>query len=116
MSRDARLWLQDIAQGCAKVGRYVEGMTFEAFVADERTYDAVLRNLELVGEAAKHLPDEEVAIMPGLDWRGIRGLRDVIAHGYFGLDDGILWDVICNRLPPLERTVAARLGQLTPPP
>ena len=76
MSRDWRLYLEDIERACEKVGRFTQGCDFESFVADERTYDAVLRNLEVIGEAAKRVPDNVRAQMPEVPWRAIAGFRD----------------------------------------
>ena len=59
-------------------------MSYEAFIADERTQDAVMRNIEIIGEAAKGIPDEVTAGAPENAWRNVRGMRDILAHGYFG--------------------------------
>jgi uncharacterized protein with HEPN domain len=85
-TRDWRLYADDIIEACGKIRRYTAGMTFDAFVADDRTCDAVIRNIEIIGEAAKKLPDEVIAKAPAVPWRKVRGMRDVVAHGYFGLD------------------------------
>ena len=80
-------------------------MTAATFLADEKTYDAVLRNLEIIGEAAKHLPDEIRAKTPEIDWRKVAGFRDIVAHAYFGIDNRILWDIIENKIPELLRAI-----------
>lgn len=80
MSRDWRLYLDDIREGCERVVRYVRGMDKTTFLSDEKTYDAVLRNLEVIGEAAKYLPEEIKTQHPEINWRKVVGLRDVIAH------------------------------------
>jgi len=79
--RDWRLYAADIIEACGKVRRFVAGMTFETFVADERTQDAVMRNIEIIGEAAKNIPDDVVAGAPEIEWRNVRGMRDILAHG-----------------------------------
>jgi uncharacterized protein with HEPN domain len=84
---------------CEKILRYTRGLTFDTFVNDEKTFDAVIRNLEVLGEAAKHIPPQVRAQNPQVEWRKIAGMRDVIAHRYFGVDEDILWDVIQNRVP-----------------
>jgi uncharacterized protein with HEPN domain len=104
-ARDWRLYADDIIEACGKVRRYVEGMSFAAFVADERTRDAVIRNVEVIGEAAKGIPDDVVAKVPGVEWRKIRGMRDVLAHAYFGIDPSVVWDVATTKLDELEAAV-----------
>jgi uncharacterized protein with HEPN domain len=108
--RDWRLYADDILESCAKIRRFVAGMTFEAFLADDRTRDAVVHNLEVIGEAAKNLPEEVIARAPGVEWRKIRGMRDILAHGYFGLDSKVLWDAATTKLDALEKTVRGLIG------
>jgi len=101
VSREWRLYVDDMRQACRKVLRYTQGLDLERLRRDEKAYDAVVRNLEVIGEAAKHIPQAVRAQMPGIEWRKIAGLRDVLAHAYFGIDDAVLWDVIQNKVPPL---------------
>jgi uncharacterized protein with HEPN domain len=102
VSRDWRLYWNDVIACCSNVERYTAGLGRAAFEADERTYDAVLRNLELVGEAVKQLPPEARALAPAIEWRRIAAMRDVLAHAYFGIDNDILWDVVSNKVPELH--------------
>jgi uncharacterized protein with HEPN domain len=108
-ARDWRLYADDIIESCGKVRRFIAGMTYEAFVADELTRDAVIRNLEVIGEAAKNLPDEVIGKAPEVEWRKVRGMRDVIAHGYFGLDMKVVWDTAKTKLDKLETAVRKTL-------
>ena len=101
MSRDWSYYVEDIAGCCAKIQRYTKGMDFETFVANEQAFDAVIRNLEIIGEAAKQLPDTAQAMMPEIEWGMAAKFRDVIAHHYFGLDNQIVWDVICHKVPAI---------------
>jgi uncharacterized protein with HEPN domain len=105
MSRDWTFFLEDIQESCARVLRYTQGMTSEQFRADDKTYDAVVRNLEVIGEAAKGLPDDVRAMMPDIEWSKATGLRNIVAHAYFGINDEILWDVLQNKIPPMKATV-----------
>lgn len=109
-ARDWRLFADDIIESCGKVRRYLAGMDYEAFVADERTRDAVIRNIEIIGEAAKNLPEEVIAKASEVEWRKVRGMRDVIAHGYFGLDVRLVWDIAKTKLEGLEAAVRALIA------
>lgn len=109
MSRDYNFYLEDILSSCEKTIRYINKMTLEQFLLDEKTYDAVLCNLEIIGEAAKQIPDEVRILMPDIEWRKAAGLRDMLAHAYFGIDNTILWDVIENKVPELQQAVKALL-------
>jgi uncharacterized protein with HEPN domain len=104
-ARDWRLFADDIIESCAKIRRFVAGLTFDTFTADERTCDAVIRNLEIIGEAAKNLPEDVVARAPEVEWRKIRGMRDILAHGYFSLDHKVVWDTVTTKLGALERAI-----------
>jgi len=101
MSRDWRLYWDDVVAACRKVQRYTAGLDKEGFRADEKIYDAVLRNIEVIGEATKNLPDQVRARVTGVEWRKIAGMRDIVAHKYFGVDDAILWSIISEKVPEL---------------
>ena len=104
MSRSHRLFLRDMLEACEKVMRS-EGLDFHAFVRNELVYDAVLRNLEVLGEAAKKVPDSVRARHPSVEWRAIAGLRDVVAHAYFALDEATLWDIVAQKVPALAEVL-----------
>ncbi len=101
MPRDCRVHLEDMREAGRKVLRYVAGLSFEAFAAEEKTADAVVRNLEILGEAAKQVPDNFRSLHPEVDWYRIAGLRDILIHQYFGIDLTIIWDVAQNKVPIL---------------
>lgn len=111
MSRSLQLYLQDICTSCAKVQRYTLNMTLEAFVADERTYDAVIRNLQIIGEAVKQIPPEVRDQYPAVEWRKIAGLRDILAHAYFSLENETLWDIVQNKVPALQEQMQHMVQQ-----
>jgi len=110
MSRDDRLLFEDMVSSCRKIIRYAHGLTFEQFLADEKTFDAILRHLMVLGEAAKLVPTDVRERYPAIPWRRIAGLRDVAIHRYFGLDEEILWDVVEREVPALLPLVEAMLA------
>ena len=109
MSRDPELRLEDILESIGWVESYIEGYDFDAFVADRKTIDAVARCLEIIGEAAKHLPDEMTDDHPEVPWRAICGFRDVLAHSYFRTEDSIIWDAATIGLRQLKPAVCSML-------
>lgn len=92
MSRDPQLRLEDILEAGLCIESYIEGFDYESFVEDRRTVDAVVRNLEIIGEAVKYLPEDMTGRFPEIPWRAIAGFRDILAHCYFRTDDAIVWD------------------------
>lgn len=92
---------------CAKVMRYTDGLSQQQFLDDELVLDAVLRNLELLGEAAKQIPAEVRKRHPMVPWRRIAGLRDVLAHAYFGLENDTIWQTVSRSVPALAEQLDA---------
>ena len=101
MSREPSLYLADIEESCRLILGYTAGMTGEKFRAERKTVDAVVRNLEIIGEAVKHLPASSRSGRADVDWRRIAGFRDILIHAYFGVDLDIVWDVVANKIPGL---------------
>ena len=91
-------------EACEKVMRS-EGLDFHAFVRNELVYDAVLRNLEVLGEAAKKVPDSVRARHPSVEWRASGGWRDVFAHACVALDEATLWDIVAQKVPALAEVL-----------
>ncbi len=116
MSRDPKLFLQDILDSSAKVFSYTNGMTQEEFEANGMAYDAVIRNLEVIGEAAKQVPQELREASPKIPWRMICGFRDHLAHAYFGLDNDTVWEVVTTELPTLAIEVGRLMNSLAQDP
>jgi len=75
------------------------------FIQHETLRRAFVRSLEIIGEAAKRVPDDVRADLPGIDWRGMAGMRDRLIHGYFGVDYDLVWDVVLTKIPPLARGI-----------
>jgi uncharacterized protein with HEPN domain len=99
--REWRFYLDDMIDFAGKVLAYTEGLDQAGFVASGLTYDATLRNLELIGEAATHIPDEVRAAHPEIPWRMIVAARNRLIHGYLGIDDDTLWSIIRDEVPEL---------------
>ena len=100
-ARDWRLYVQDMIEFGEKVLSYTNGLDQATFIADGRTYDATLRNLELVGEAATHIPRAMRDAHPEIEWREIIATRNRVAHGYMGMDEDVIWDIIQTDIPSL---------------
>ena len=107
MPRDSRVYLEDILDAVAKIRRYTCGLSLDEFKADERTVDAVVRNLEVIGEAVKSLGTEIRTQAPEVEWRKIAGLRDILIHEYYGVDPEVVWDIVSNKMAALENAVRA---------
>jgi len=99
--RDWRFRLQDILDAIAAVQSYTAGMDYATFAGDRRTVDAVVRNIEIIGEAASHVPRSVTLAHPEIPWAEMRGMRNIIVHEYFGVTDRILRDTVNKNLPPL---------------
>ena len=105
MPRDVRVFLEDIVTACERIDAYTRDLTFDSFSADPRTVDAVVRNLEVIGEAVKSVPPEVRQQMPDIEWQRIAGLRDILIHNYFGVDLVLVWDVVETKVPALQKRV-----------
>lgn len=110
MSRDHRLYLDDMIEGIGRIREYTAHMDETTFAADRKTQDAVVRNLEIIGEAAAKLPDRIRAAAPEIEWRKIVGLRNILIHDYFVINLPIIWDVVENKLDTLEQACRTLLG------
>ena len=102
MPRDYKVYLEDILQAVAKIRKFTNGLSRESLAEDDKTLDAVIRNLEVIGEAVKKIPEDTRSKFPEVEWKKIGGLRDILIHEYFGIDTVIVWDIIQNKLPTLK--------------
>jgi uncharacterized protein with HEPN domain len=101
--RDWRLYLLDMEIFAKRAMGYCSGLDQQQFEANPLVQDAVLRNIELIGEAAGRIPDEFRQAHPEIQWRQIVAMRNQLIHGYLGIDLDIVWDVVCVELPALLR-------------
>jgi uncharacterized protein with HEPN domain len=99
--------LRDIQEAAQRTANYTAGITYETFLGDTKTQDAVIRNLEIIGEAAKNLSRELRAKYPDLPWKGMAGVRDRLIHDYFGVNLDIVWHIITAELPQVAVNVEA---------
>ena len=104
MPRDYKQQLDDILQAIAFIREYVKGMDYKAFAADIKTQHAVIRNLEVIGEAARTIPEDVRDKADEIEWYKIIALRNILIHEYFGVNLKIVWDVIENKLAAVEST------------
>jgi uncharacterized protein with HEPN domain len=111
VSRDWRLFLDDVVEHGERIGRLLQGHTFESFCADESDFQAVLFSLLIIGEAAKNLPDDIRTASPAVNWTGAAGMRDIIVHHYFGLDSEIIWDAAMVHVPRVLDAARSLLHQ-----
>ena len=100
-SRAPELLIGDIMESANKIIDYIGDLSFEAFCADSKTFDAVIRNFEIIGEASGRLPDDFKQSHPQIDWHRIRGFRNRIVHDYMGIDYEIVWEIKTHFLPGL---------------
>ena len=111
MPRDFEVYLEDILKSIDKIHRYTSGMSLGEFEAEEKTVDAVVRNLEIIGEAAKSIPDNIRSSHPEVEWKKVCGLRDILIHAYFGVEVEIVYDIVRHKLTDLERQVRQILDE-----
>jgi uncharacterized protein with HEPN domain len=104
-------FLRDIREAVRRIKTYTDAMTYDRFLADIKTQDAVVRNLEVIGEATKSLSTGLREKYPDVPWKGMAGVRDRLIHDYFGVNLDIVWDIVTVELPALESQIEAILQQ-----
>jgi uncharacterized protein with HEPN domain len=117
MKRDARVHVAEIRESIAKIEEYTVSIDSDCFLRNSQIQDAVLRRLEIIGEAVKHIPKEIRRQHPEVPWKEIAGLRDVLIHEYFGVKPERIWKVVSQDIPELKRfmqLVAEELDKNTP--
>jgi len=101
--RDVRLFINDILEAIGKIEKYVHGKSYGEFEKDDKTKDAVVRNLEIVGEAVRNIPENFKEKYPDVDWKAAAGMRDKLIHEYFGVSLAIVWETVKSDLPPFKK-------------
>lgn len=112
MPREYELFLRDMLEAAQAIQTYTQGMTLKTFLKDRLRYDAVMYNLFVIGEAVKNIPDDVQARYADVDWRRIAGLRNLIAHAYFGINPERIWTIIEKNVPELQDQVETILDDL----
>jgi len=110
--REYRDYLHDILDAVNDVESFVEGMSFEQFEKDRKTLNAVVRSIEIIGEAAKNIPVDMREKYGKLPWKKMIGMRDKVIHGYFGVEIKTVWNTVKNDLPPLKQLVQKMLRDI----
>ncbi len=112
MKRDNRLYIDDMIESINNIEEYITEIIKENFAKDKKTIDAVVRNLEVLGEAAKHIPENLKKEFPDIPWREIAGMRNKLIHEYFGIDIEILQKTVYESLPNLKAPLLKMLQEL----
>ena len=103
--------LEHILSAIDRVLRYTKGITYEELVSNDMMYYAVVKNIEIMGEAANMLTNEFVSAHPETPWKQVRGMRNYIVHEYFQFDDVVVWDVVSNNLPTLRQQIESYIAE-----
>jgi uncharacterized protein with HEPN domain len=110
--RDPRLFLTDMLEAVEKIERYTSGLSFDQFEASDMVVDAVVRNLEIIGEAARYLPPTLRERYTQVEWSRVVGFRNIVIHAYFGVDVEIVWTIATQRLSELNAVLKVMLQDL----
>ena len=110
--RDYILFIEDIVEMIEKIERYTHGKSFKNFAKDEMAIDAVIRNFEIIGEAARHLSENFRKKHPEVPWEKIFGMRNRLVHDYLGVDLDVVWDTVNNFVPVLKKQIEEILSSL----
>ena len=113
MNKDPLLFLTHIFESIEYIEEYTFGKDFEEFLEDTQLQDSVIRRIEIIGEAAKNLNDDIKEQYPDVPWKDIIGMRDVVVHGYFGVDPKIVWNVVIKDIPSLKNQIETIIAAIS---
>lgn len=102
MNREYGDYIEDIIDSMNKADKFIENMNYRDFIKDEKTIFAVVRALEIIGEAVKNIPDSVKEKYSGIPWRDIAGMRDKLIHEYFGVKLDVVWETVKAKIPELK--------------
>ena len=114
-SREFKDYLEDILESCGRIERFAQGLTRDQFAEDDRTAFAVVRALEIIGEATRHVPQELRCRHPEIPWRDMVGMRDKLIHDYFVVNWQIVWRTVTEDIPKLKLAVGRILSEEAQP-
>ncbi len=106
------MYAEDILEATGKIECYVRGLGYDSFAGKTLVVDAVVRNLEIVGEASRNIPEETRRSYPDIPWKRMIGLRNIVVHEYFGIDLTIVWEIVTRNLPETQPLIAEMLDKL----
>ena len=112
MSRNITLYIKDILQNMSDAEDFISGMSYDEFTNDKKTLNAVLRSIEVIGEATKNIPDDIRNLYPDVPWKEMAGMRDKVIHFYFGVDKEVIWVVVKERIPVLKPVISRLLREI----
>jgi len=112
MKRDNKLFVKDIIEAMVSIEKFVGKMTLEELKKDEKTSSAVIRKFEIIGEAAKYMPNNVKEKYKDIQWKSMAGMRDRLIHAYFGIDYNLVWSAIKNEIPKLKPKLKKMLSSL----
>ena len=111
-TRSWKLRIEDILEAVERIERYTEGLRYDQWQTDQKTIDAVIRNIEVIGEAAKHVPPDVQKMFPEIPWGKMKGIRNILIHEYFGVDIEVLWKTAMEDLPGLKDLLMGMLDRI----
>jgi len=112
MKREIGDYIEDIIEAVNRLKNFTKGISYEKFLRDDKTMFAVVRALEIIGEASKNIPNETKKKYPGVPWKDMAGMRDKLIHEYFGIKADLLWRAVKEELPPIVPLLEKMLKDL----